>query len=113
MVVWLSLLYFKILVNFTANEYGIDSCMYLYADVPENKVQEVQEAMPIKYKRLSRRSSTNNALCIGFNMTCDAGYVGYTHGHLHALVDGHKQKPSQPREPRRSPGRPTEALQRY
>jgi len=25
---------------------------------------------------------------------CDAGYVGYTRGHLHELVDGHKQKSS-------------------
>ena len=23
---------------------------------------------------------------------CDAGYVGYTRGHLHTRVDGHKQK---------------------
>ena len=23
---------------------------------------------------------------------CDAGYVGYTRGHLHERVDGHKQK---------------------
>ena len=25
---------------------------------------------------------------------CDAGYVGYTRGHLHTCVDGHKQKTS-------------------
>ena len=25
---------------------------------------------------------------------CDAGYVGYTRGHLHERVDGHKQKSS-------------------
>ena len=25
---------------------------------------------------------------------CDAGYVGYTRGHLHTRVDGHKQKAS-------------------
>ena len=25
---------------------------------------------------------------------CDAGYVGYTLGHLHTRVDGHKQKAS-------------------
>ena len=25
---------------------------------------------------------------------CDAGYVGYTHGHLHTRVDGHRQKTS-------------------
>jgi len=25
---------------------------------------------------------------------CDAGYIGYTHGHLHECVDGHKQKSS-------------------
>jgi len=25
---------------------------------------------------------------------CDAGYVGYTHGHLHTRVDGHRQKAS-------------------
>ena len=25
---------------------------------------------------------------------CDAGYVGYTRGHLHKRVDGHKQKSS-------------------
>ena len=25
---------------------------------------------------------------------CDAGYVGYTHGHLHTRVEGHRQKKS-------------------
>ena len=25
---------------------------------------------------------------------CDAGYVGYTRGHLHERVDGHEQKSS-------------------
>ena len=25
---------------------------------------------------------------------CDAGYVGYTPGHLHVSVDGHKQRSS-------------------
>ena len=25
---------------------------------------------------------------------CDAGYVGYTRGHFHARVDGHRQKAS-------------------
>ena len=31
---------------------------------------------------------------INFKVTCDAGYVGYTRGHLHECVDGHKQKSS-------------------
>ena len=25
---------------------------------------------------------------------CDAGYMGYTRGHLHVRVDGHKQRSS-------------------
>ena len=25
---------------------------------------------------------------------CDAGYVGYTRGHLHERIDGHRQKSS-------------------
>ena len=48
------------------------------------KVQEVKPA-------------TVNQQCLVYKFQCnlcDAGYVGYTRGHLHERVDGHKQKSS-------------------
>ena len=38
-----------------------------------------------------------NQQCVVYKFQCnlcDAGYVGYTRGHLHERVDGHKQKSS-------------------
>jgi len=41
------------------------------------------------------KSATANQQCVVDKFQCNlchAGYVGYTHGHLHEDVDGHKQK---------------------
>ena len=42
-------------------------------------------------------SSIVNEQCVVYNFQCDlcnAGYVGYTRGHLHNHVKGHKQQSS-------------------
>jgi len=41
------------------------------------------------------KPATVNQQCLVYKfqcILCDAGYVGYTHRHLHECVDGHKQK---------------------
>ena len=43
------------------------------------------------------KPATVNQQCVVYKFQCnlcDAGYVGYTRGHLHERVDGHKQKSS-------------------
>jgi len=43
------------------------------------------------------KPATVNQQCLVYKLQCnlcDAGYVGYTRGHLHESVDGHKQKSS-------------------
>ena len=50
-----------------------------------NEDLKVQEAKP----------SIVNQQCVVYKFKCnlcDAGYVGYTHGHLHERIDGHKRK---------------------
>ena len=52
-----------------------------------NEDLKVQEAKP----------SIVNQQCVVYEFKCnlcDAGYVGYTCGHLHERVDGHKRKSS-------------------
>ena len=52
-----------------------------------NEHQRVQEVKP----------NIVNQQCVVYQFQCnlcDAGYVGYTRGHLHERVDGHKQKSS-------------------
>ena len=52
-----------------------------------NEDLKVQEAKP----------SIVNQQCVVYKFKCnlcDAGYVGYTRGHLHERVDGHKRKSS-------------------
>ena len=52
-----------------------------------NEDLKVQEAKP----------SIVNQQCVVYKFKCnlcDAGYVGYTRGHLHEHVDGHKRKSS-------------------
>ena len=50
----------------------------------------------LKFVKSSQPLLTNNAYVVyKFQCNlCDAGYVGYTRGHLHERVDGHKQKSS-------------------
>ena len=43
------------------------------------------------------KPATVNQQCLVYQFQCnlcDAGYAGYTRGHLHERVDGHKQKSS-------------------
>ena len=43
------------------------------------------------------KTSIFNQQCVVYKFKCnlcDAGYVGYTRGHLHERVDGHKRKSS-------------------
>ena len=43
------------------------------------------------------KPATVNQQCVVYKFQCnlsDAGYVGYTCGHLHKCIDGHKQKSS-------------------
>ena len=52
-----------------------------------NEDLKVQEAKP----------TIVNQQCVVYKFKCnlcDAGYVGYTRGHLHERVDGHKRKSS-------------------
>ena len=54
------------------------------------KLNEDLKAREVKPAIVNRQCLVYNFVC---NL-CDAGYVGYTKGHLHDRVDGHKQKSS-------------------
>ena len=48
-----------------------------------------------KFREVKRAIVNQQCLVYQFQCNlCDAGYVGYTRGHLHERVDGHKQKSS-------------------
>ena len=49
----------------------------------------------LKFREVKRAIVNQQCLVYQFQCNlCDAGYVGYTRGHLHERVDGHKQKSS-------------------
>ena len=49
---------------------------------------------PSKLKIRLRQIFTRQITCQKINQQIDAGYVGYTKGHLYKRVEGHRQKPS-------------------
>ena len=49
----------------------------------------------LKFREVKQAIVKQQCLVYQFQCNlCDAGYVGYTRGHLHERVDGHKQKSS-------------------
>ena len=73
-----------------ADEYGLNGGTTIQPVFVSKKLNEDLKVREVK-------PATVNQQCVVYQFQCnlcDAGYVGYTHSHLHERVDGHKQKSS-------------------